>query len=179
MIYKEVVTLKYLEHYAKTCGHNLVCYAINTCWWCLLKDNSYKNEGFPCDPRGSMLMQASIGKFIENAKSNPEHYGKHGLKTFMAAYEGNVLTDDGQPTSLTDWRAYNNLIDGHQCLDPRVYAVSELDQTCPMCKGCGEIANDDDMTPWIDCIGQEQLVFRTPIECPNCSGDGTIDRIYL
>ena len=58
-----------------------------------------------------MLLQAPATKFILNALSNQTHYGKYGLTAFMAAYHGNVTTDDGKPTSLVSWNEYNELID--------------------------------------------------------------------
>ncbi|HXI16474.1 MAG TPA: hypothetical protein VNM48_08885, partial [Chloroflexota bacterium] len=50
-------------------------------------------------------------EFIRMAEKNPDHYGRHGIKAFIAAYHGNVLTEDGKPTSLRDWEDYNRLLD--------------------------------------------------------------------
>lgn len=115
------VTLKQIERYIKNLGEKAyddfyieghVCYAIGTCWWCLLANHpGYKNGQLPCDPRNSLLLQAPVGKFIKSAKANPNYYGKYGLKTFMAAYHGNLFTDDGKPTSLETWEQYEALLD--------------------------------------------------------------------
>ncbi len=49
--------------------------------------------------------------FIEAAKADPGYYGRHGLEAFVAAYHGNVVTDDGRATSLETWEEYNQLLD--------------------------------------------------------------------
>ena len=88
-----------------------VCYAVRTCWWCLIQDHpGYKINDIPVDPRGSVLMMAPLGRFIQGAEKNPDYYGKYGLKAFMAAYHGNLLTDDGKPTSLETWEEYEELL---------------------------------------------------------------------
>ena len=93
----------------------LVCYAISTCWWCLLRDHpGYQVQGLPADPRGSMLMQAPIGPFLKSAEANEAHYGKYGLKAFMSAYHGNLVTDDGRPTSFEGWKKYEELLDAQE-----------------------------------------------------------------
>ena len=72
--------------------------------------------GLPCDPRGGMLFQTGEGdlqKFLDSAKENVEHYGKHGLRAFYASYHGVVVTEDGKPTCFTSWDKYNALLDKH------------------------------------------------------------------
>jgi hypothetical protein len=121
-IYKPIRTLKDIEILIDAMGdiaddefnlNGQICYAISTCWWCFLAYHpGYKQGSLPCDPRGSMLMQAPAKRFVENAKQNAEHYGKHGLLAFMAAYHGNVVTEEfNLPTSLQSWKEYNDLID--------------------------------------------------------------------
>lgn len=56
-------------------------------------------------------MQGDLAKFLEAGKSRPEHYGNHGLRAFIAAYHGNLLTTDGKPTSLESWDRYNDVLD--------------------------------------------------------------------
>ena len=118
----EKTTMPKLELRAKAHPEQLVCYAVHTCWWCILSDNPYSlppDHQLPCDPRGSVLMQGELGKFLEAAKANPDHYGKHGLKAFMAAYHGNLLTDDGRPTSLERWAKYNEILDTQEVQEAR------------------------------------------------------------
>jgi hypothetical protein len=120
MILEYKTTLEQIERFIKNIGkkaydeHNSeshICYAVYTCWWCLLADHpGYKKGPIPCDPRGSVLLQAPAGIFIDNVKKNPGHYGMYFLDTFMAAYHGNVTTDDGQPTSLESWKEYEELV---------------------------------------------------------------------
>lgn len=90
-------------------------YAAQTCWWKIgnsvyRKDNQV--DGLPCGPRGEMLLETNKPlNFIEQAEKNPDHYGKHGLDAFVAAYHENVVTDEGIPTSFEGWHRYNELID--------------------------------------------------------------------
>ena len=120
MIYKPIKTLQYVKKEIELLGDKAydefdlegqICYGIYSCWWCLLKHHpGYRNGGLPCDPLGGMLLQAPAAKFIESAENNPEHYGEYGLEAFMAAYHGNVITDDGKPTALKSFKKYNDLI---------------------------------------------------------------------
>jgi len=93
----------------------LVCYSTGSCWWCILRDNPYK-YCLPTDPLGAVLLQAPIKEFIDNANENTDHYGKHGIQAFWAAYHGVVLTETQMgrwvPTALTSWDEYNKLLDG-------------------------------------------------------------------
>ena len=50
---------------------------------------------------------------------------------------------------------------------------------CPTCKGCGEITNDEDRTPWkyweeipIENKLAIMMGIVKPIECPDCRGTG-------
>lgn len=88
-------------------------YAARTCWW-KVGDPIYRlpDTQLPCDPRGSVLFETDKPlDFIEAAEKNQNHYGKHGLEAFVAAYHGNVTTDAGRPTSFDSWDEYNTLID--------------------------------------------------------------------
>jgi len=92
-------------------------YAAQTCWWKIgdpvytLPSNT-SAVGLPCGPRREMLLETDNPlEFIEAAEKNPDHYGKHGLDAFVAAYHGNVVTRDGRPTSFEGWDKYNELID--------------------------------------------------------------------
>lgn len=93
--------------------HNRLVYSISTCWW-KLGDPCYRhpNTNLPCDPRGGMLLETDDPvKFIETAEENLNHYGTHGIEAFIAAYHGNVVTDNGLPTSFNTWDKYNELLD--------------------------------------------------------------------
>ncbi len=52
---------------------------------------------------------------------------------------------------------------------------------CSRCEGCGQIATDEDGTPWTFWANLEppanlavQLGIVRPIECPDCEGTGEI-----
>jgi hypothetical protein len=88
-------------------------YAIGTTWWTVNPANLYKHPecDLPCDPRGSMLMEAPASKFIKSAEDNLEHYGTHALKAFEAAYHGNIIIEEnGWPTSISGWDNVNKLL---------------------------------------------------------------------
>ena len=102
--------LEQLKEIAKK--YNRLVYGFNTCWW-KIGDPIYKDSNdLPCGPRGEVLLETDdpVG-FIEAAEKNPDHYGKHKLEAFVAAYHGNVRTVDGKPTSFETWDKYNELID--------------------------------------------------------------------
>ena len=96
-------------------------YGANTPWWTSSEHDLYEKPGIglPCDPRGGMLFQSGEGdldKFLKSAESQPEAYGKHGIRAFLAAYHGVVEVWNGQkllPTCLDNWDAYNELLDKH------------------------------------------------------------------
>ena len=95
---------------------SLIIYAVYSPWWCVtppFPPYRLADGAIPCDPRGSVLRQTGMDlmDFIEHAEAQPDHYGKHGILTFAAAHHGNVLTDDGRPTSLTCWEEYDALVD--------------------------------------------------------------------
>lgn len=50
---------------------------------------------------------------------------------------------------------------------------------CPRCRGCRQIASDDDCTPWVDWLelplGSSLAVLAgivKPLPCPACNGTG-------
>lgn len=70
--------------------------------------------GLPCDPRGSVLFQTEhVEAFIQTAKEKSEHYGKHGIRAFLAAHHLNCVVGlfDKRPTSGVHWDEYNKGID--------------------------------------------------------------------
>jgi len=96
-----------------------IFYGVNTCWWTHRESDLYRHPecGLPCDPRGGMLMQTdNADEFLRQAEAHPEHYGRHGLRAFMAAHHQNCITGDGGPrhlwpTCLQTWEEYNALLD--------------------------------------------------------------------
>lgn len=53
------------------------------------------------------------------------------------------------------------------------------DTDCPTCAGCGQIANDDDRTPWkywAELLPPSNLAVTLgivrPVTCPDCYGSG-------
>lgn len=106
--------------------NELLRYGANTCWWGMddapwystgpsemqIGGRTVKSDGLPCDPRGGMLLQTEKSlDFIASAEENAEHYGKYGVRTFLLALHGCVITDDGRPTCFESWKEYEALID--------------------------------------------------------------------
>jgi hypothetical protein len=112
----------------------VIYYSSRTPWWThreedLCKTKPLKNVTFttpgghswttdirelPCDPRGAPLYRTRPGdalSFIEEAEASPDHYGKHGIKAFMAAHAKNCGIIPGQSWALENWEQYNDLID--------------------------------------------------------------------
>jgi|SRR5690606_2200160 len=94
----------------------IIYFGVNTCWWTHDPRHlcTHPENGLPCDPRGGMLMQSDKpSDFFRHAEANPNHYGKHGLKAFMAAHHLNcvVSREDARGTCLATWEEYNNLLD--------------------------------------------------------------------
>lgn len=119
----------------------IVVYAVHTCWWYLCPSDcdlpyslpgedrdliltlangqkkTIKGGAIPCDPRGSVLLQThDVASFLRAAIEKKDHYGRHGLAAFVAAYEGNVVLPDRatlRPTSVAGWHHYNDLLDAY------------------------------------------------------------------
>lgn len=108
----EQTRLDEIKGFAKRDPEAMVVYAVHTCWWNVPAiTNAWYGGRLPVDPRGSPLFQAALGPFLESAVANPEHYGRHGLRTFMAAFHGNLVTDEGMPTSFGTWEEYDKLLE--------------------------------------------------------------------
>ena len=107
----EKLTLEQIKALAQHA--NRLVYAMNTCWWKIGNPIYRHPDGgiLPCGPRGEMLLETDnpLG-FIAAAENSVDHYGKHGLRAFVAAYHGNLIADNGNPTSLKTWQEYNDLI---------------------------------------------------------------------
>ena len=109
----------------------IVTYGALTCWWFNGHAGYQNSSGLPCDPRSGVLFQGDdVQDFIKAAKENVEHYGKHGLNAFRAAYhgvlevfkaaprgqmdeQGRVGSEAGKwlPTCFAKWDDYNRAID--------------------------------------------------------------------
>lgn len=93
----------------------MIFYGARTCWW--THDASHLGRldgGIPCDPRGGVLFQADdIEAFLKSAEESTAHYGKHGLRAFLAAHHSNcvVSADDPKPTCFESWGDYNRILD--------------------------------------------------------------------
>lgn len=97
-----------------------VVYSVMTPWWSIAKEGWMpyrlnKNPtgySIPCDPTGSPLCQGNLARFLEVAGNNLGHYGRNGIDALVAAFHGNVVVEKtGQPTALSSWDRYNDLID--------------------------------------------------------------------
>lgn len=124
-IYSPKINLDQIKVLADSCKAKggVLVYAVHSPWWMIWETADtqppYRVPGgsVPCDPRGSVLLQTDDPHaFIAPAESNPSHYGKHGLRAFVAAYHGNVVVEKGGrflPTSLDSWDAYEAAIDAY------------------------------------------------------------------
>ncbi|MDI6770111.1 MAG: hypothetical protein QMD04_10620 [Anaerolineales bacterium] len=74
----------------------------------------------PCCPHcGSLLMQAPLDKFIDEAKENAEFYGKYGLDTLIEAHSKITMNCD----SGAGWDFYTHRIEMRfNPLEPPTYA---------------------------------------------------------
>ncbi len=93
----------------------IIFYGARTMWWTHKAEHLYKtSSGLPCDPRGGVLLQTEdVAGFLYAAMDHSEHYGKHGLRAFMAAHHLNccVSPEDPRPTCMDSWDAYNDALD--------------------------------------------------------------------
>ena len=82
----------------------------------------------PSDPRGSVLFETDdVQGFLNKAAENPAHYGRHGLRAFMAAHHSNCQRglEDARPWSAESWDEYNAALDR---LDQRALAEKQNEQ---------------------------------------------------
>ena len=86
------------------------------CWWTHRPEDIRNTEpdgsGFPCDPRGGVLVGHPADRFLRIAEFDPDQYGVHGLDAFMAAHNDNcvVSEDDDRNTCLRTWDEYNDAL---------------------------------------------------------------------
>lgn len=93
-----------------------IWYGATTCWWTHKEEhlNRHPEAGLPCDPRGGVLFQTNQAEeFLKAAEANAEHYGKHGIKAFLAAHNDNMAVSETipQPTCFRTWDEYNAILD--------------------------------------------------------------------
>ena len=112
------VSLSDLETLANKAPRAKVMYSTRTCWWVVSAPQhgwpgpTRSRRGIPTDPQGAVLYEVDDFRgFLDVAKANATYYGKHQLDAFMAAYDGNLVTQDGKPACLGGWDKYNAAID--------------------------------------------------------------------
>lgn len=97
----------------------MIFYGADTCWWthnpahlCI-----HPGIGIPCDPRGGVLYETdNVEGFLLAAEEQASHFGKHGIRAFMAAHNQNSVAgleslEDMRPTCSPDWQDYNDALD--------------------------------------------------------------------
>jgi hypothetical protein len=121
--------LKSIEGESPDCpgygGGKWAMYSIRCCWWTSFPDDlgstkdfprpelkpeyekHIKDHGLPCCPHcGSVLMQAPLKDFMDQARNNPGHYGADGFAAFLRAHSRGPI---GKHTCSPDWARYNLL----------------------------------------------------------------------
>lgn len=93
----------------------MIYYGANTCWWTHDRQHIsiHPEAKLPCDPRGGMLYQTdNVEGFLEAAEANPDHYGAHGLTTFMAAHHLNMVRSetDQRPWCFRTFTEYESVV---------------------------------------------------------------------
>lgn len=94
----------------------MIYYGANTCWWTHDPNHLSRTTGvgLPCDPRGGVLFETDdIEGFLKAAERNAQHYGRHGLRAFMAAHHLNCILSlsEPRPWCSPDWLEYNEALD--------------------------------------------------------------------
>lgn len=111
IVYKPVKTLDHVRADVASGKAKKVYYGAVTCWWTINPRDLYHGP-VPTDPRGGVLFESEdVSGFLAAAAENPSFYGEHGLRTFEAAYHGNVRTEIGLPTCFRTWPEYDRLVD--------------------------------------------------------------------
>lgn len=93
-----------------------IYYGANTCWWTHDPQHlgTTTTSGLPCDPRGGVLFETDdVEGFLKAAEDNAAHYGRHGLRAFVAAHHLNcILSFSGcRPWCSPNWEDYNAALD--------------------------------------------------------------------
>jgi len=94
---------------------DMIFYSAGTCWWTHDPLHLGTNaSGLPCDPRDGVLFQTEdVEGFLKAAVENPGHYGRHGLRAFVAAHHLNcqLSEDDSRAWCMPTWDEYNEALD--------------------------------------------------------------------
>lgn len=93
----------------------MIYYGAFSVWWTHDPKHLGKlDNGIPCDPSGGVLLQATDAeRFLKTAEQNPKHYGKHGLKAFIAAHHENMVVSrlDNRHICFKSWDECNRVLD--------------------------------------------------------------------
>lgn len=94
----------------------MIFYGMGTCWWTHDSTHLCMKPGtsIPCDPRGGVLFQTDdIEGFLKSAEESATHYGKHGIRAFLAAHHVNCVVSAENPlsTCFAKWDDYNRILD--------------------------------------------------------------------
>lgn len=139
MVIKENVTLEQI----RALKPKKIFYGANTCWWThdpnhlgsvkaspgeiaaaakMFGTTAKAVRGVPCDPVGGVLFETeNVEEFLKAAEDKTEHYGKHGIRAFMAAHHSNCFAAPLQFTlppihelphfASQSWDEYNEALD--------------------------------------------------------------------
>lgn len=100
----------------KAAKPDMIFYGAMSCWW--THDPTHlgrtAGRGLPCDPRGGVLFETGdVEGFLRCAEELPSHYGRHGLRAFIAAHHLNCQhsEEDPKPWCMRSWEEYNEGLD--------------------------------------------------------------------
>lgn len=168
-------SLRGLEERAEQDPGALVVFGMHSPWWKVgVPRWRIPGTSIPCDPRGGMLMQShGLRNFLNDAKTNPAYYGRHGLVAFMAAHDRNLCLRDGRTTCLQSWDQYNELLD-HDLRDLQngkpnhqldALGVSVVPKWHVRCDVCRQIKPDDETTWLCQPDGSIRIVCKGYDNC--------------
>jgi hypothetical protein len=92
---------------------NKLIFAITSGYW-KIGNHVYvqKESKTPCGPRRETLISIhNPFTFLERAKNSIQSYGKWGLGVLLVSYHGNMVKENGFPSSMDTWDNYNELMD--------------------------------------------------------------------
>lgn len=113
-----IITLAQIERQLFEHGKaGAVYYSNKSCWWTHHRGHTWVEvPGQPsvqrCPAGGLIFMERDWEGWLEAAKDNPAHYGRHGLNAFVAAHHANCRRGgDGKPFASARWGDYNDALD--------------------------------------------------------------------
>ena len=65
----------------------------------------------PCDPTGTLVMPVPRDMYLRQCTRDVSAYGRHALRTWLAAHHGNVHDALGQPAASEDWADYDSAVE--------------------------------------------------------------------